>query len=89
VTGMTRLRTAFFRRGGGFFEIKQIVGSVALGRLFRLAAKDLVLQGVDLAVRLIKLLLQLLDTLDGLSMLVFPITNFPAEIAPQLLQYPL
>ena len=41
---------------------------------------------MDLAARLVKLFLQLLDAFDGLGMLAFPIAYFPAEIAPQLLQ---
>ena len=51
-----------------------------MGRLLRLAAKELVLQGVDLAARLVKLFLQLLDAFDGLGMLAFPIADFPAKI---------
>ena len=80
VAGMTGLCTAFFRGRRDLLGIEQIVGTVASGRLLRLAAKEFVLQGVDLAARLVKLLLQLLDAFDGLGMLAFPIAHFPTKI---------
>ena len=86
---MTGLRAAFLRGRRDLFWIEQVIGAVAPSGLLRLATKELVLQGVDLTARLVKFLLQLLDALDRLGMLAFPIAYFPAEIAPQLLQCPL
>jgi hypothetical protein len=59
-----------------------------LGRFLRLAAKELVLQGVDLTARLFQLFGQLLDAPNGLGMLALPIADFPAKIALQLFQCP-
>ncbi len=47
------------------------------------------MQGVDLATRLVKLSLQLLDALDGLGVLAFPVADLPAKISLQLFQRPL
>ena len=84
VAGMTGLRASFLRGRRDLLGIEQIVGAVAASRLLRLTAKEFVLQGADLAARLVKLLLQLLDPFDGVSMLAFPIAHFATELTPQL-----
>jgi hypothetical protein len=89
VAGVTGLRAPLPRGRRGLCGIEQIIGTIALGRLLRPAAKKLVLQDVDLTARLFKLFGQLFDALDGLGMLTFPIADFPVEIPPQLLQRPL
>jgi hypothetical protein len=89
VTGMTVLRTAFLGSRSDPLGIEQIVRAMTLGRLLRLTAKEFVLQCVDLATRLLKLLFQLHDALDGLGVLTFPIADLAAEISLQLFQRPL
>ena len=70
------------------WRVEQPSGVTPFGARFA-AAKEFVLQGADLAARLVKLFLQLFDALHGLGMLAFPIAHFPAKISLQLFQRPL
>jgi hypothetical protein len=83
------MSAALFPGHRSFPGIKQLVGTVAGGRLLRLAAEELVLKRVDLPLGLVKFLLQLLEALDGIGMSALPRAHFAAEITPQLLQRPL
>jgi len=67
MSGMTGLRATSSSRSGGFGRIKQVVGAVGSGRLLRLAAKELVLQGTDLALGLAKFPGQLRVALEGVA----------------------
>ncbi|NLX99345.1 MAG: hypothetical protein GXY83_24675 [Rhodopirellula sp.] len=92
VSGMTGLCPALFPSRRDFLGIEQIVGTVAAGRLLRLAAKKLALKRADLSLGLVKFLLQSLDALDGIGMAALPIAHLAAkftDLATHLRQFPL
>jgi hypothetical protein len=79
VSGMTGLRPSLFPSSPDFLGIEQFVGTVAAGRLLRLAAEKLALKRADLSLGLVKFLLQLLDALDGIGMAALPIAHVAAK----------
>jgi hypothetical protein len=92
VSGMTGLRPSPFPSSPDFLGIDEIVGTVAAGRLLRLAAKKLALKRADLSLGLVNVLLQLLDALDGIGMAALPIAHVAAkftDLAAQRRQFPL
>jgi hypothetical protein len=92
VSGTTGLRAALLPSRRDFLGIEEIVGTVAAGRLLRLAAKKHALKRADLSLGLLKFLLQLLDALDSIGMAALPLAHVAAKftnLAAQLRQLPL